>query len=122
MAEAKTAVKASDDNMMGALAYLLGIITGVIMYVMYKDKSKYVAFHGMQSIIFSAIAFVVWIVVLIVGMVLMIIPVIGWIIGIILWFGMVVVFLGAWIYLMYNAYKGVKFKLPVIGALAEKYA
>jgi len=118
MAEAKK----SDDNLMGALAYLLGIITGVIMYVMYKDKSKFVAFHGMQSIILGITVLVVWIAVVVVGMVLMFIPFLGWIIDIILWLGTALIILGTVIFMMYKAYSGEKYKLPFIGEIAEKYA
>lgn len=114
--------KKSDDNIMGALSYLLGIITGVVMYVMYKDKSKFVAFHGMQSIILGVAVFVVWIVVVVVGMILMFIPVLGWLIDIILWLGTILIIFGIWVFMMFKAYSGEKYKLPFIGDMAEKYA
>jgi uncharacterized membrane protein len=46
----------------------------------------------------------------------MFIPVIGLIVDILLGLGMFVL----WIVLMYKAYQGEKFKLPIIGDFAEK--
>ena len=119
--------KKSDDNIMGAIAYLLGWLTGLIMYLMYKDKSKFVTFHGMQSIIlsvveiavFMAVAIVIWIVGIILAVVTMGIGMIVIPLGLLLIF---VVYIAVTVFLMYKAYKGEKYKLPYIGDMAEKYA
>jgi len=119
---AESAVK-SDDNMMAALAYLLSFITGIIIYVMYKEKgSKFVLFHAVQAIIYGVAVFCLWIVLMFVGIVLAFIPVVGWLLGMLIWGVMLLAVLGSWVFLMYKAYSGVKFKLPVIGNMAEKYA
>ncbi len=96
-----------NQNVAGALSYLLGIITGVIFFVL-ANENKYVKFHAAQSII-------VFIAVYLVSVVSGWIPLIGGILsaavslaGFILWIG-----------LMYKAYSGEKFKLPVLGDLAE---
>jgi len=119
--------KKSDDNIMAALAYLLGWLTGLVMYVMYKEKSKFVTFHGIQSIILSIVEFVVFfallIVIWIVGAILgavtfgigfMIVP-----IGMLV---LLVIMLAVTVFMMYKAYMGQKYKLPYIGDMAEKYA
>lgn len=88
-------------NVAGALAYLLGFVTGVIFFLISKDK--FVRFHALQSIM------------LFVGLtVLNYIPFLNVIAGI--------VALILWLVLMFKAYKGEKFKLPVIGDIAEKNA
>jgi len=91
-----------EENVAGLLCYVLGWITGLIFFLIEKDN-KFVKFHAMQSIItFGACT------------ILSFIPVINWFIGIIA--------LVLWILLMIKAYQGIKFKLPVIGDLAEKWA
>jgi len=118
--------KKNDDNLMAAVAYLLGVLTGIVVYIMYKDKgNKFVLFHAMQSMILGG-ALIVCIPILgILGLILGMIPVIGWIIGIVMmlvWFVVMLGMFGLWIFLMYKAYSGEKFKLPIIGNFAEKYA
>ncbi|MFC1675212.1 DUF4870 domain-containing protein [Candidatus Omnitrophota bacterium] len=91
-------------NVAGLLCYLGGWITGLIFYLLEKDN-KFVRFHALQSIvIFAALNVIV------------IIPVVGWflapfmgIIGLILW-----------VLLMIKAYQGEKFKLPIVGDIAQK--
>jgi uncharacterized membrane protein len=51
-------------------------------------------------------------------MVFWFIPIIGWIINIFIGLAMFIL----WIVLMYKAYHGEKFKLPIVGDFAEKQA
>jgi uncharacterized membrane protein len=51
-------------------------------------------------------------------LILWLIPVIGWIINIFVAIAMFIL----WILLMYKAYQGKKFKLPIVGNFAEKQA
>lgn len=95
-------------NVAGLLSYLLGIITGIIFYLIEKDN-KFVRFHAMQSIVVFGILFVL-------SMVLSFIPVIGWALLPIIW----LVSLILWIVLMIKAYQGEYFKLPIAGDIAEK--
>jgi len=102
-----------EANLAGALAYLLGLITGIIFFVIEKEN-KFVRFHAMQSILFCA----AWIILGVVLSVLMMIPVLGWIIGIL---GYLVVGLGGfvlWLFVMYKAYRGEQYLLPVVGEIA----
>jgi uncharacterized membrane protein len=99
-----------DENLAGALTYVLGFITGIVFLVIEKD-SKFVRFHAMQS----TITFVaVWILSIFVWWV----PLVGWMIGLLLW----PVTLILWLVLMLKAYQREKFKLPAIGDIAEKNA
>ncbi|MDD5044302.1 MAG: DUF4870 domain-containing protein [Candidatus Omnitrophica bacterium] len=112
MAENKQDLGTTDlgmqPNVAALLCYLLGVITGVIFYVIEK-KNKFVRFHAMQSIITFGGIFVAMIV-------LGFLPFVGWMLGMLLWlFGVIL-----WVILMVKGYQGEWFKLPVIGDIAEK--
>lgn len=95
-------------NLAALLSYLAGIITGVIFFLIEKDN-KFVRFHALQSIITFGFF-------LAVNVVLGFIPVVGWSLMPLLGILQLVV----WIILMIKSYQGDKFKLPVIGDIAEK--
>ena len=97
-------------NLAALLSYVVGIITGVIFFLIEKEN-KFVRFHAMQSILTFGFF-------LVANAVLAFIPVIGWAIMPILGIVQLIV----WIILMVKAYQGEKFKLPVVGDIAEKNA
>gem|GEM_PF-290582 len=97
-----------NENMLGAVAYLLGFITGVVLLLVEK-KSKFVRFHAMQSTILFGGLFVV-------NIALGFIPLLGWAVGFLL---SLVAFV-LWIFLMWKAFSGEMYKLPYVGELAEK--
>ena len=99
-----------DENIAGALAYFLGIVTGLIFFLIEKE-SRFVKFHAMQSIL-------VWLAIVGVSIVIGLIPIIGWMFDFLLIFASFFL----WLFLMYKAYKGEQFKLPVIGDIAEQQA
>lgn len=108
-------------NLAAALSYLVGFITGIIFFLIEKEN-KYVRFHAMQSILFGAAWIILVIVLQVLSIALAFIPYVGWIFSLLIW---VVIGLGGfvlWLLLMYKAYQGEKFKLPVIGDIAEKNA
>ncbi len=97
-----------DANLAALFAYVLGLLTGIIFFVIEKE-SKFVKFHAMQAICFSAGLFVV-------GFVLAFIPIVGWIAGVLLQFAALVF----WIICMVKAYQGQWYKLPIVGDIAAK--
>jgi uncharacterized membrane protein len=108
------------ENVAGALCYVLGLITGIVFLVLAPyNQSKFVRFHAFQAIFFH-VAFIALIIVqTIISFVLpwslqMIVSLLSFVI----WLGGV----GVWILLLVKAYQGEKFKLPVIGDMAEKQA
>jgi len=111
-----------DPNVSGALAYLLGPITGVIFLVLEKNSS-YVRFHAAQSIGVWVTLFVVAIVLSVVSTILAAIPVIGWIIGL-LWLLLSLLFglagLLLWLFLMYKGYSGEEWEFPWVGRQARQ--
>ncbi len=120
-----------EENVAGLLSYVLGWLTGLI-FLLAEKKSKFVRFHALQSI-----------------MTFLPLSVLAWLLG---WIGAPKVTYGSyyeysvptvnpgipaliylswiiwaisfvlWIILMIKAYQGEKFKLPVVGDIAEKHA
>lgn len=113
-----------DDNLMAAISYVLGFITGLIVYVMYKDKgNKFVLFHAVQSTILSVIMVAVMIPVSLLLVVLgIVVPALGCILDLLILIPVALVMLAIAVLCILKAYKGEKFKLPAIGDMAEKYA
>ena len=107
MNNSKTALGV-DENIEGLLCYVLGFITGILFLILEKDN-KFVRFHAMQSIATFLIIFVI-------SMVIGFIPVIGWLLSPLI--GLVALIL--WLLLMFKAYKGEKYKLPIAGDFAEQ--
>jgi uncharacterized membrane protein len=92
------------QNIAGLLCYVLGWITGIIFLIIEKDD-KFVRFHAWQSVIVFGLLTVLGIIFNWV-----------WFLGYIVWAISVI----AWIVLMYKAYKGEKYKVPIAGDIAEK--
>lgn len=102
------------ENVAGALAYLLGVITGILFLVLAPyNQSKFVRFHAFQAIFVHLAFIIIWIAV---GAILpwqlslVLSPIIG-LAGLILW-----------LFLMWKAYQNERFKVPFVGDLAEKQA
>ena len=98
-----------DANVAAALSYLVGFVTGAIFLVVEKEN-RFVRFHAMQStLVFACIVAL--------DILLQIIPLLG---------ALLVVFLVIpasailWLFLMFKAYQGEEFKLPVVGPIAAE--
>lgn len=111
-------------NVAGALAYLVGAITGILFLVIDPFKNdRFVRFHAFQSIFFNLAWIAFWIVWSILGLMLSAVShglffIIQLPINLLISIGGFCL----WIYLMYTAYQGKTFQLPVIGALAASQA
>ena len=108
-------------NVASLLCYVCTFITGIVFLIIEKDN-KDVRFHAWQAIIFGIDALVVQIGLSILGAILgAIASVMGLIIGIlapVVW----LVFFIFWIICMIKAYQGERYKLPILGDMAEKQA
>lgn len=100
-----------------ALTYLLGFVTGIIfLYVEPYDKDEFVRFHARQSIVFSVAWFAVNI---IFGVFIAVMP---RALGAILMFILYLINLGGaifWVFLMYKAYIGERYRIPELADWAE---
>ena len=109
------------SNVAGALCYILGFITGILFLVLEPHKhDRFVRFHAMQSILYSAAAIVFrigWSI-----LVSALVDVSGWAalalvpVGLVISLGL----FGFWLFLMYQAYSNREFRIPIIGAIAAK--
>ncbi len=109
-------------NVAAGLSYIVGWITGLIFFLSEK-QNQFVRFHAMQSILFSGGLTVLYIVVWVLDVVFAVanIGVLAVLFGCLFWLVGLAAFV-VWIILLINAFQGKKFKLPVIGDYAEKYA
>lgn len=103
-----------EPNVAGALCYILGVLTGVLFLVI-DGQRPFVRFHALQSIGVSIGFFALGIAVSIVGMVLGVIPLIGWLIGLLLSVAVSAGGLILWLYLMYRAWQGDMWEVPIVG-------
>ncbi len=108
-----------EENVAGLLSYILGWVTGLIFFLI--DKRPFVRFHAAQSIgscrlrclwfilasrlcseccSFAHLGFLAFALYPLVGLLVFVL----------------------WIFMMYKAYQHEKFKLPLIGDMAEKMA
>lgn len=109
-------------NMAGALAYVT-IIPAILFLVLDPyNKDRFIKFHAIQCLFFAASMLVLSIAMMIVGFILAFVPVVGWLISMLLWLTLWLGSIGLVIFLIYKAYNGEKFHLPVIGKLAEEQA
>lgn len=96
-----------DANVAAALTYLVGFVTGIIFLLVEKDN-KFVRFHAMQStLLFLGIVAV--------DILLQLVPIIG---ALVVVFIVIPVSAILWLLLMYKAYQGEEFKLPLVGQMA----
>ena len=95
------------ENTAGLVAYLFGWVSGLVLYLL-ENKSTFVRFHALQSLILFGVLSVA-------GIILRWIPFIGGILSVILGIGT----FAAWIVGMVKAYQGEMFKFPVVGDIAE---
>ncbi len=103
MAEDKTAL-GLPRNTTAALAYLLGWVSGLVVFLVEKED-KLIRFHALQSIVTFGFFHL-----------LVMIPLIGWMVSPLVG----LISLATWVYCLVKAYQGEKFLLPVVGELVEK--
>jgi uncharacterized membrane protein len=96
-----------DANVAAALSYLVGFVTGII-FLLVEKENKFVRFHAMQSTL-------VFIGIVAVDILLQIVPILG---ALIVIFVVIPASALLWLLLMYKAYHGEEFKLPLVGQMA----
>ena len=120
-----------DPKVAAALSYIW--IVGVIFFFIEKEN-KFVRFHSMQSILFGIANLAIIMVLMVVAFVLtfvfgiggamvggvagMLLSMLSWVIWLLFWLIGMVLFLGL-IFAAVKAFQGDKFKLPIIGNIAE---
>lgn len=112
---------ASQDNLMGALAYVTIIPAIVFLLIEPYKHNRFIRFHSFQCIFFTLAAIALNIGTTILSVVLSFVGGIGILLGMLGMLVSVGIFI-VWIVLVMKAYQGQEFRLPVIGDLAAKQA
>jgi len=112
-----------EENLASTACYVLGWLTGIIFFLMEKDN-KTVRFHAMQSILtFLPLSILYWILGAIFSMMVYGAGMYGaygiWGLFSLLSTLISIVMLILWLFLMFKAYQGEKFVMPIVGAIAE---
>ena len=103
-------------NLAAALSYLLMPLTGIVFLVVEKTNA-FVRFHAMQSTVLGVAWIVFWIgLTILTSLVPVLGVIVGFLISIVLWLGGFIL----WLLLMWNAYQGKEWELPVVGPFARK--
>ena len=84
------------------------------------NKNKFVRFHAFQALFLGLAGILVAIALQIMTSIFALIPILGWIVDIFAWMVFSIVILVLVILLMYKAYNGEQYGLPVIGSLAAQ--
>ena len=106
--ENKDTVLGVTENLEGLLCYALGWVTGLV-FLLLEQKNAFVRFHALQSLVTFLGLFIIT---LVIGFV----PVLGVLVNLLLW----LLSIALWIVLMVKAYKGERYKLPVVGDFVEQ--
>lgn len=107
-----------NEKVLAALTYLLGPINLIgpivsILFLLLEKKNQYIRFHAMQSTItFGGIYLL--------EIILQIVPYVNRFVIFLLFPAFSVLTFMLWLFLMWKAYTGEKYKLPYIGELAER--
>ena len=96
-----------EENVAGLLTYLTFWITGIVFLLIEKENS-FVRFHAMQSI-------VVFVPLTILSLTVGALPFFGGFLDSVLW----IIGISLWLFLMYQAFQGRRYKLPIAGNYAE---
>ena len=108
--ETKKTSTGLQENVAALLCYVGAWISGIV-FLLLEPENKFVRFHAIQSIIVFGF-----------------LTVAGWVLGFMpffgTWIGAIIGLIGLalWIVLMVKGYQGAKYKIPVAGDLAEKWA
>ena len=106
VAEAETSL-GTTQNVAGLLTYILGWVTGIVFLLIEKDNS-FVRFHAMQSI-------VIFVPLTIASFVVGFLPFAGGLLGVIVQLATLII----WLFMMYQAFQGKRYKFPYAGDYAE---
>lgn len=107
------------NQVVAAAAYLLGFVTGILfLYLEPYDKDEFVRFHARQSIAFSIAWFVIN---LVLGVFIAVLPfALGrLLVGLQELINLALAIM--WIFLMYKAFGGERYRIPELADLADSF-
>jgi uncharacterized membrane protein len=110
MDSGKATASGLDENVAGALAYALGWVTG-LAFLLTERENRFVRFHARQSTIVFGTLCVLWFVSVAA------IPYFGWMISFLIIPPLSAVI---WLLMLYKAYQGERYQLPIAGRIADE--
>ena len=103
-----------ESRLLGALSYFLVAVSGICL-LLWKREDRFVRFHALQAVVstavFFAIGFLLW--------TLSGLPIFGFLYAYLLRLYLFALFL-YWIFVMFRAWKGDRYRIPYIGRLVER--
>lgn len=107
------------DNAAGALSYFTFFPAVIFLLLSPYKESNYVRFHAWQSILLDLAAFVVEI---ICGAIALLTIFLGSVVLIYTLRALSLLWIALWLYCVIQAMRGNRFKIPLLGGIAEKLA
>lgn len=116
-----TVVGGLDQNVAGVLCYVFQFVSGLVFYLIEEDN-EFVRFHAAQSMVVFGGLFAAQAGVLLLAELFGVIPLIGLVFGFL--FGLAsyalgVVTLVLWLVLLFKAYEGERWEVPIAGDVAK---
>jgi uncharacterized membrane protein len=108
-----------EPNVAAALSYILGLITGIIFFALEKENN-FVRFHAAQSIVVSVLLIIISTAISILGGVLAFLPILGSLMVFLVTVGLAIGTFALWLMLMWRAYSGDTWEMPIAGDLARR--
>jgi len=125
-AEAKTKTNKKtgpfSENLAAAIAYFTFVPAILFLAIDPYNKNEFVRYHSVQCLLVWVVAIVVAIGLKLVGLALFLIPVVGPLLIVLIWVTAVLAALLLWLVLVVKAFQGEMFQVPLLGAIAERYA
>jgi uncharacterized membrane protein len=106
-------------NAAGALAYVLGPLTGVA-FLLIEKEDRFVRFHAAQSVVVGIALIAASITFSVLTSILGAIPFLGWLLSALLTMVFGVASLVLWLMLMYRAFQGEEWEVPGVGTHARR--
>jgi len=110
------------ERIAGALAYVTFIPAAAFLFIAPYNRNRFVRFHSFQCLMFWAAVFVIAVALKGVSLVLFIIPTLGPLLVALTMMVLTLAVFVTWIVLGVKALQGYRFKLPLIGDLADHQA
>jgi len=109
-----------NDKLVGVIAYFTFIPPVVLLLIEPFKNNRFIRFHAFQSIFLTIAALALWLALRLAFVVFALIPVIGHLLTLLFAMIFTLGLFVLWILLLVKVLQGEKFKLPLIGDLAER--
>jgi uncharacterized membrane protein len=100
-----------DERLKGAIAYILGFITGIIVLLM-AENNRFLKFHAMQSIVSSIVIGIILFILDFILAFTIILPCLLTLLGFVIWL--------YFLYGAYQVYQGKEFRMPFFADFVEQ--